>query len=254
MLDATVVAPPVDRLAAFAALKSDLAARATAGTATALTGLLASGLSDLDTALRGGFVRGTIATLEGIAGSGRTAIAARLLAVGTRTGFAAVIDDGSLFPPALAQAGVRLERLLVIPARGTLGVVRSVDIVLRSRSFGVVLMPALNLRAAVWSRLSGLAQKAGTLLLALGERACTELSALAATRIECIFESALLRGARGVFAQVAGYALWACVLKHRRGAPGASAWIRALECEDGTSLRERTVVRQRDKVIVRMTR
>jgi hypothetical protein len=220
---AAVLAPPVDRLAAFAALKSELAARATAGAATALAGLLASGLGDLDLALRGGFVRGTIATLEGAVGSGRTAIAARLLALETRTGFAAVIDDGSLFPPALAQAGVRLERLLVIPARGHLSIARSVDIVLRSRVFAIVLMPAITLRAAVWARLSGLAQKAGTLLLALGERACDELSALAATRIECFFESALLRGARGVFKHVVGYALNARVLKHRRGAPGAHA-------------------------------
>jgi hypothetical protein len=245
-----IFAPPVDRLAAFAALKSDFSARAAAGAATALAGLLASGLGDLDAALRGGFVRGTIATLEGAAGSGRMAIAARLLALATRTGLAAVIDDGSLFPPGLARAGVVLDRLLVIPARGTLGIARTVDIVLRSRVFGIVLMPAIALRAAVWSRLAGLAQKAGTLLLALGERAGDELAALAATRIECVFESALLRGARGVFTQVAGYALRACVLKHRRGAPGTNASIRALERDDGTPLRERTVERSRLRAVM----
>ena len=246
MPDAAVVsAPAQDRRAAFAALKSELSVLAAAGASTALPSLLASGLGDLDAALRGGFVRGTIATLEGAAGSGRTAIAARLLALATRSGLAAVIDDGSLFPPDLVRAGVRLERLLVIPARGASSVARTVDIVLRSRAFGIVLMPAIALRAAVWSRLAGLTQKAGTLLLALGDRIGNELAALAATRIECSVETALMRGARGIFTRVAGYAVRACVLKHRRGAPGAIAAIRALESDDGTPLRERAIARPR---------
>ena len=224
---AAVSSPRDDRLAAFAALKNDLAARSVAGQQAAYEGRIACGIPAFDALLGGGLVPGTIATLEGAPGTGRTAVAARWLAAATRRGLAAVIDDGSLFPPTLARAGVRLERLLVVSVRGAVAIARAVDIVLRSRAFGIVLMPAIALRAQVWSRLAGLAQKAGAVLLALGEPG-TDLAAFAATRIGCVLNRVLVVGSGGVFTRFAGYDVRARVLKQRGIAPGSSAHLQVL--------------------------
>jgi hypothetical protein len=237
----------LDRFATFQALKSDLAARAAARVQSCDL-RISSGLPELDGALGGGWIPGTVATLEGSSGSGRTAIAARLLAQTTHRGLAAVIDDGSLFPPALARAGVRLDRLLVIPARGALGIARAVDIVLRSRAFGVVLMPAVALRAQVWSRLTGLAQKAGAVLLALGERAGADLAAFAATRIGCVLDRVLVAGAGGVFNRLVGYEAQARVLKQRGVAPGTCVHVRVLQRNDDAPVRERAVMLSRRRM------
>jgi len=234
---------PSDRFAAFAALKSELAARAEVSRVEVAGKVLSSGIEALDAALAGGYARGTIVVLEG--GSGRMAIAARLLAQATVRGLAAVVDAGELFPPALARAGVRLERLLVVPARSPIGIARAVDILLRSRAFSVVLMPAVALRTQVWARLAGLAQKAGALVLALGVCASAELAASAATRLRCVLDRVLVSGAGGVFARLVGYDVRAHVLKHRYGRPGGNALIRARETSHA-ALRDDTGLRARD--------
>lgn len=233
---ATVSALKSDRFAAFAALKATLADRAEAARETAAERCLASGLPAVDAILGGGLLRGTLVALEG--GSGRTAIAARFLARATAVGLAAAVDTGELFPPALARAGVRLDRLLIVPGKNALGIARAVDILLRSRAFAVVLMPAVGLRAAVWMRLAGLAQKAGAILLALGA-AGAELGAAAATRVRCTVDRVLVAGAAGVFARLAGYDVRAHVLKHRFGRPGGEATVRAMYRTDEVAVRER---------------
>jgi hypothetical protein len=246
MPDNTLVPlPSTDRFAAFRALKVDLAARAAARVQSRPDLRILCGLPELDAALGGGWIPGSVATLEGASGSGRMAIAARLLAHMTHRGLAAAIDDGTLFPPALARAGVRLDRLLIVPASSALSIARAVDIVLRSRAFGVVLMPAIALRAQVWSRLAGLAQKAGAVLLALGERVGADLAAFAATRIGCVLDRVLVAGAGGVFTRLAGYEVRARVLKQRGVAPGTSVRVRVLQRNEGVVLRERAMVLSR---------
>src|SRR5476651_2226602 len=110
---------------AFADLRQQLDHRFRDTTAAAFTvaegTVAASGIAEFDRVLGGGFPRGTIGTLEGPPSSGRTALAARLLAVATTRGLGAVIGD-ELFPPALAAAGVRLERLLWVPVAEPVGV------------------------------------------------------------------------------------------------------------------------------------
>ena len=152
-------------------------------------GLVRSGLGDLDTALGGGFPRGIIATLEGAPGSGRSALAARLLAVATGHGLAALVEapagaEGSFYPPALAAAGVDLERLLVVPAENASGIARATDILLRAAVFGVVVLPAIALSATAWTRLASLAHRAGALVIALGD-ASDELRYFATLRVQC---------------------------------------------------------------------
>lgn len=206
----------------FESLKAGLDVRAGGRIVAACADALPTGFEAFDRALAGGFPRGTIATLEGPPSSGRTAILASLLAQATRRGYAAVVDDGTLYPPDLQRAGVRLERLLVVSAQAPVAVARCADILLRSRAFGVIAMPAAALRATVWSRLAGLAQKAGAVLLPLGTHANTELAYFASTRVRCAIDRVLWSGA-GVLCELQGYEVLVHVLKHKRAAPGATA-------------------------------
>src|ERR1700688_2549852 len=151
---------PDSRREALAGLRAALEAGHRAASPAAFTlaaeAVVQTGFCELDAALGGGFPRGTLATLEGPAGSGRSAVAARLLAAATAGGgLAGLIEspaggegcpyppplppggglagrlgspagfEGSPYPPALAAAGVDLQRLLVIPAKDSSAVARA---------------------------------------------------------------------------------------------------------------------------------
>jgi hypothetical protein len=192
--------------------------------------VLCSRVAAFDRVLGGGLPRGTIATLEGRPSSGRMAVAARLLASATSTpdGLAALVGS-TAFPPALAAAGVRLERLLLVPVTEPLGAARAADILLRSGSFRVVVIPALPSRrgtsSATWTRLASLAHRANAILIAVGCEASSELRYFATVRIETAIERVRWNGPPGHFGSLAGYDVRATVRKHKRAAPGASALI-----------------------------
>ncbi|HET9095831.1 MAG TPA: hypothetical protein VFN37_04145 [Candidatus Baltobacteraceae bacterium] len=216
----------------FATLKAGLDVRAGGRIVAARGEALSTGFEPLDAVLGGGFPRGTIASLEGPPSSGRTALLASVLAVATQHGLAAVIDDGSLYPPDLERAGVRLDRVLVMNVGADAGakdIARCADIVLRSRAFAAVAMPGVPLRATVWSRLGGLAQKAGAVLFALGVHASTELAYFASTRVRCAIDAVMWSGESGVLCELAGYDVSAHVLKARRSAPGATAHLPVID-------------------------
>lgn len=214
----------------FLELRAALSSRFRESTAAAFTAadatLCGTGIPQLDHALAGGFPRGIIATLEGAPSSGRSAIAARLLAQATARGFAAVVDDGALHPPSLAAAGVVLERLLVVCAREPRAVARAVDITIRSGVFSVVVIPAISLAGAIWTRLAGLAHRSNVLLLTLGRQASHELRYFASLRVATHLQQALWSGAAGLFGALAGCDVRATVVKHKRAAPGESAVVR----------------------------
>lgn len=209
----------------FASLKAGLDVRGAGRIVAANAEAVSSGFPELDRALTGGFIRGSIATLEGPEGSGRTAILAAALAKATRSGFAAAIHDGSLYPPDLQRAGVALDHLLLVDAASHLAAARSADILLRSKTFSMIALPAVRVRGTVWSRLGGLAQKSGALLLALGSPG-TELGYFASTRVRCTIDRILWTEGSGVLRELAGYEVSTQVVKHRRGSPGAVARLR----------------------------
>jgi hypothetical protein len=151
-----------DRKAAFERLRAELSVRRSA---VPIESLLPTAIPELDRLLSGGFPAGTVATLEGEAGC--WSLAAGLVAQFTRRGLVAILDDGGLYPPALAEAGVPLERVMVVPARTALAMARAADILLRSRICRLVLMPAVTLRDAVWERLAKLAHRSSELCIAV---------------------------------------------------------------------------------------
>jgi hypothetical protein len=190
--------------------------------------VLRTGIPEFDRILGGGLPRGTIATLEGAPSSGRMAIAARLLAVGTSAGLGALVGTPA-FPPALCAAGVRLERLLIVSVAEPVGAARAADILLRSGAFAVVVIPALpsgrGTGSATWTRLASLAHRANAVLIAVGREASSELRYFASVRLETAIERIRWNGPPGHFGTLAGYDVRATVRKHKRAAPGASGLI-----------------------------
>lgn len=201
--------------ARFAALKAHFEQGPGAAARVSLEERFPSMLPLLDRLLDGGFPRGALVTLEGAYSSGRWSIAARLLACATQRGLAAVLDDGALYPPDLVRAGVRLDRLLVVPAKMPLLLARAADALVRSRIARVIVMPALSLRAAIWTRLARLAQRAGVLLLAIVPwRASADLAGAARLRLTCTFDRVSFHGTRGVWCRFTGFAVRAEVRHH----------------------------------------
>ena len=225
---------PLDpRRAALERLRAAVSADYRSASAAAFTpaeeGLVRSGLPELDAALGGGFPRGIIATLEGAPGSGRSAVAARLLATATAGGgLGALVElpdgpEGTLYPPALAAAGVDLRRLLIVAVRDVTGVARAADVLVRAGAFGVVVIPTVSLRATAWTRLGSLTHRANALLVALGLAASDELRYFASLRVRMQPARVRWAGESGLFSALAGIDVDATVLKHKRAAPGAHA-------------------------------
>jgi hypothetical protein len=204
--------------AEFQELKARVAALS-AGPRGTREPLLASGIPALDALLGGGVPFGSLIALEGSASAGCRSIAAALLARATGTGLGAIVDDGELYPPGLEAAGVRLDRLLIVPAHAPVTIARAVDQLLRSRTARVVVMGARPLRAAVWARLARLAQRSGAVLVVIAQRAIAELSAIATLALACRIERPLLRG-RGIWGIFTGFELRAELRKHKRAGSG----------------------------------
>lgn len=247
---------PLDsRRAALDGLRATLAATYRGASPEAFTlaedAVVRSGFGDLDRALGGGFPRGVIATIEGQPGSGRSALAARLLATATaHGGLAALVEsplgpEGAFYPPALAAAGVDLERLLVVPAPDAGSVARAADILLRAAAFAVVIVPTVALRATVWTRLASLTHRSNALLIALGGSASDELRYFASLRVRLEPTRVRFAGGDGLFSALAGIESEASILKHKRAAPGKRARFACATFEGGVplgALRERELV------------
>ena len=224
---------------AFAALRDRLDRRHREATAAAFAlgeeALVRTGIAALDAALGGGFPRGTIGTLEGPPSSGRSALAARLLGAATRRGLGAIVGV-RLFPPALAAAGVRLERLLIVQAEEPVEIARAADIVVRSGAFTVVVIPTLpsgrGTGSAAWTRLASLTHRANALLVALGDEASAELRYFASVRLATTIERVRWNGPAGHVSELAGYDVRAVVRKHKRAAPVGDALVRCESFED----------------------
>jgi protein ImuA len=187
-----------------------------AACAAAREGLIATGIPVVDDVLLGGLPCGSLVVFEGERSGGSRSVAAALLAVATRRGLGAIVDSGDLYPPGLEAAGVRLDRLLIVPARTPIGIARAVDMLLRSRTARVVVMTAAGLRAAVWMRLASLAQKAGAVLLVLARHAASELYGAAAVRLNFHADGIRSIGTQGLWGVFTGFGVRAELRKHKR--------------------------------------
>lgn len=210
-----LAALPSPRKELFHELKSRLHA-APGATQVSLETLIPTAVEALDAALGGGLPKGALVTFEGPCSSGRWSIVASLLAHVTRRALGAVIDDGELYPPALEEAGVRLDRLLVVPAKTPVAIARAADALLRSRVARVVVMGGTALRAPIWSRLANLASRMGVVLIVVTMHAAIELGSVASVRIACAYQRVLLRGTRGLWCHFSGFELRAHLRKQKQ--------------------------------------
>src|SRR5262245_5227193 len=104
---------------------------------------LATGSAAVDMLIGGGLPRGRLVEMAGPWSSGKTALALAAAArVTAQGGLVAYIDARrELYPPAAAQLGVDLERLLVVrPPPAAAAIARAGEIVARSRAFALVLL------------------------------------------------------------------------------------------------------------------
>jgi hypothetical protein len=215
------------RLRAFEVLKTRLAAKGQLPSQPA-EGIVATAIPELDRLLDGGFPSGIVATLEGT--TGRWSLAAGLVARMTRRSLVAILDDGGLYPPDLAEAGACLERVLVVPARKALAIARAVDILLRSRICRLILMPAIALSDSVWTRLAKLAHRSGVLLIVMAAQAGAALGAAAGLRLNCALKRIFIDGKHGLWGAFVGFELCVDVRKHKHMAPGRKTHLR-VGCE-----------------------
>lgn len=147
----------------------------------------------------GGLPKGALTLLGGPPGSGRTSIAARVLAQETAAGRPVAWIDvrQTLYPPALEQAGLSLERLLMIrstPERA----IYAAEQILASGAFRVVAMSGLerHLRPSQARRLQTAAEATDAIALVLVDPTLAPKITVAA------LELSLTRRGRGVMVTV----------------------------------------------------
>jgi len=141
--------------------------------------LAPTGCVDLDAALRGGLRRGHLSEIVGAPSSGRTTLAATLLAAATARGEAvALVDTCDTFdPPSAAAHGIDLARLLWVrdtgdPARA----LKAFSLVLQAGGFGLVLLDLADVSPAAirrfpwttWMRLARIVEGSDTVAMVTG--------------------------------------------------------------------------------------
>jgi len=138
------------------------------------------GLPGLDQ-LTGGIPRGAMMEIHGGTSSGRSSLAARLLAVLTREGeICAYLDAANGFdPPSAAAAGCVLSRVLWIKCGGRLDhTLQAGDQLLNAGGFGLIVMDLLGLTprmlnkipASYWFRFRRVLEGSNTTLVLLSSR------------------------------------------------------------------------------------
>jgi protein ImuA len=180
------------------------------------TGVVASGLAEVDAVLPGGgFPRGALSELAGGRASGKTAVALSIFAALERHELAAYVDGrAELYPPAAAERGVDLARLLVVrpgapapaPATGRAtpdarAALWAAEALLASGAFAAVAIDVpvnaeIEGRDAVARRLQAAAERGGAVGLWLS--AGSGLRVPAAVRVELVREGERIVARRGV--------------------------------------------------------
>jgi RecA/RadA recombinase len=194
-------------------LESLLAARRLDSTiarkdADAAATLVSTGITSLDTSLGGGWRRGEISEILGVASSGRASVLCATLAAATARGeLVALVDTFDRVDPVTAAAtGLDLSRVLwvrgpsltptaavsrrdSIVGPAVLRAVRACDLIIRAGGFGIVALdlagaPARALRelaASTWMRIAHANAGQQTVCLLVGEQPMGRSAAGAAT-------------------------------------------------------------------------
>jgi hypothetical protein len=166
------------------------------------------GVLEIDTLLQGGFPRAALSEIAGAASTNRTALIVSILARAFDTGeCCAWIDGGGTFDPeSAAEAGLQLNRLLWVNAKGNPEhALKATDLLLHGGGFGLMVFDVgdssdnllRRMPMASWYRLRLGAEKTGTALIALTPapqtRSCSAVC-VELNRSKSIWRGRLLRG------------------------------------------------------------
>jgi hypothetical protein len=138
-----------------------------------------TGIPGIDGPLGGGLRRGHLSEIVGARSSGRTSLVCQVLAAATaRDEVVALIDTCDRFdPPAAAESGVDLSRLLWIRERGDASrALKATNLVVQAGGFGIVAfdladVPQMAVRQfpyTTWMRLSRVIEGSQTALVLIG--------------------------------------------------------------------------------------
>lgn len=146
-----------------------------------------TGFAALDSALAGGLARGAIHEFlapGGAAAAHSLALLTAARAAGRQRWVFYIDTARDFYPPAAAQAGVALERLLVLRARRMADALWVCEQVLRCRSAAAVVFPLRRIEAQATRRLQLAAEAGGGLGLLIRPESSREPT-FAATRLRC---------------------------------------------------------------------
>jgi len=159
----------------------------------ALTEMVASGIPEIDR-LTGGLPRGCLTEISGPVGSGRTSLFVSLLsALTNRKESCALVDGRDSFDPCGAEdAGVALERLLLVRCTNIEQALRATDLLLHGGGFGLVALdlsdlPVSSVRRVplnVWFRFRRMVENTPTVFILLEQEPCAKTCASLVLRLE----------------------------------------------------------------------
>lgn len=194
---------------------------------------LQTGVESLDVLLDGGFPRGCLNEIAGVASSGRTALVCALLASATRRGeVVAVVDlPDALCPESLHGAGVDLDRILWVRPPTLKAGLKCAELILSAGGFGLVVLDLClhemrGLPLHVWPRLARAARQADTTLTILAPRCVA--GSFAAVRLTLRLQRA--KWGSGPWRMFEGLATGVVVARNRAGTPGRRGVLSVEKC------------------------
>jgi hypothetical protein len=185
-----------------------------------------SGIPALDQALAPqGFPQGRLIEIFGERSCGKTTVAYALLAACTAAErVCAYVDpEHGFFAPAAHDAGIALERIIVVRPRDPAGLRRSADALVRSGACAIVVLDgrsASELQTHHYARLIAQAEKTGTTLVALSRGENPALASFATLRLWMRGLSALWQKGDDGGDRLSGYGIGVEIVKARSAAAG----------------------------------
>lgn len=199
-----------------------------------------TGVAALDALLEGGLARGQISELSGALSSGCTAAAMAMVAAATQRGEAAAYIDATdnFHPPTAEQAGVDLERLLLVRCQWPREAWDAVSLVVGAGGFGLIVLDLMGTRSRrflqewqmrPWLKLQRGMENSQTALLVVAPHKGIAAHA-AVARVEFRRKQARWRGKPGISFVLSGMQVEAALAYQRHPRHGKRSPQRELQC------------------------
>lgn len=205
----------------------------------------ATGVEALDALLDGGFTRGSLTEIAGALSAGGTSVALAAVAAAAQRAEAVAYVDAmdSFHAESAAQAGVDLQRLLLVRCRWPREAWDAVNLVVGAGGFGLIVLDLLGTasprqlrewQSRPWLKLQRRIENTSTVLLVLAPHQAAMASGLCAqvpaARLELTSGHAQWCGREGVSLVLCGLSGTALMAYQRSGAAGKRPPRKAAHC------------------------